>query len=640
MCVTEVSGKSPRHAADPGSLPERNNGAGRHSVEQPDDAVTEVIPVVVEAPVAAADEPAASASAAPAAAAPAGPPGETRLAAKRRLRRRPRVGLLVGGLFAVLAIAYGIDLFVSSGSVPRGVTVAGIDLGGKDKGEAEAILRDRLGERSEQPVAVAIGDLRSEVVPVAAGLQVDVATTMDAVGSQPLNPITRLTSFFTTRETDVTSVVDDAALTAAVTDLAASTDRKPVEGNVVFEGAEPVPVKPAVGQTLDVEGAKVALIAGWADENPVELPVEVGGVAVDATAVDRAIEEVARPAVSSEVVFTGRDNKSAVLRPELVGAVLTFVPDGRGGLAPEYNRDAATAILAPQLAVTDVKPKDAVIAVDSGFPRIVPAVVGDMVSWQKTLDQLPALLGASGARTATAIYEPVQPALTTEGATGLGIKEVIGEYSTGGFESASGVNIRKVAQVVNGAIVKPGDTFSLNGFTGPRGLEQGYVESGVIDHGRPAKAVGGGISQFATTLYNATYFAGLEDVTHTEHSYYISRYPEAREATVYEGAIDLQFRNNTSSGILIESFGNSSNVTVRIWGTKTVDVESVTGDRYAQTQPESVTLPKGDDCVASKGAPGFTTSNTRIISDRASGNEVYRHTRTVKYDPVPIVKCE
>jgi vancomycin resistance protein YoaR len=320
--------------------------------------------------------------------------------------------------------------------------------------------------------------------------------------------------------------------------------------------------------------------------------------------------------------------------------VLTFAPDGRGGLAPKYNSEAATAILAPQLAVTDVKPKDAVISVDSGFPRIVPAVVGDMVSWQKTLDQLPALLDASGARTAAAIYEPVQPALTTEGATGLGIKEVIGEYSTGGFESASGVNIRKVAEVVNGAIVKPGDTFSLNGFTGPRGLEQGYVESGVIDHGRPAKAVGGGISQFATTLYNATYFAGLEDVTHTEHSYYISRYPEAREATVYEGAIDLQFRNNTNSGILIESFGNSSNVTVRIWGTKTVDVESVTGDRYAQTQPESVTLPKGDDCVASKGAPGFTTSNTRIISDRASGNEVYRHTRTVKYDPVPIVKCE
>lgn len=181
--------------------------------------------------------------------------------------------------------------------------------------------------------------------------------------------------------------------------------------------------------------------------------------------------------------------------------------------------------------------------------------------------------------------------------------------------------------------------FSLNGHTGPRGTAQGYVTSTIIDHGRPAKAVGGGISQFATTLYNAAYFAGLEDVDHTEHAYYISRYPEAREATVFEGAIDLKFRNNTRHGIYIETSWSPSAVTVRLWSTKTVDVESITGERTSYTTPDRVTVPRGDNCIASSGSRGFIASNTRIIRDAATRAEISRHTRTVRYAPEPIVVC-
>lgn len=111
------------------------------------------------------------------------------------------------------------------------------------------------------------------------------------------------------------------------------------------------------------------------------------------------------------------------------------------------------------------------------------------------------------------------------------------------------MNIRQVAKEVTGAVVKPGDTFSLNGYTGTRGTAQGYVESGIIIDGHSGTAVGGGISQFAITLFNASYFAGMTDVHHQEHSYYISRYPAAREATVYEGAIDLKFSVPTKTGI-------------------------------------------------------------------------------------------
>ncbi|RRQ25912.1 hypothetical protein DK926_21140 [Rhodococcus sp. Eu-32] len=526
----------------------------------------------------------------------------------------------------------------TSGSVPRGVTVAGISVGGLSHDDAEERLQSELGARVDQPVRVIAGDQDLELVPAAAGLDVDWASTLDRAGSQPINPFTRLASFFTDREIGVQSTVDEPALDAAVESIRAQTDRQPIEGDVVFEGSTPVAVTPAPGQSVDVTAARDEIESNWAF-GTVELPVETVDVTVHQDEVDRVLRDVATPAVSAPVVFTGRGNATAVLAPDAIASVVSFEPDGNGALAERYDAQAATAILAPQLASTETQPKDASFALGGGAPTVVPGVVGELVQWPKTLEQLPTLLGSSDSRSTEAVYDQAQPALTTEGAQALGINEVIGEFTTGGFEYASGVNIRLTADIVNGALVKPGETFSLNEYTGPRGSAQGFVESGIIDNGRPDRAVGGGISQFATTLYNASYFGGMEDAGHTEHSYYISRYPEAREATVFEGAIDLKFTNPTKTGVLIESFGTSSNVTVRLWGTKTVDVESITGPRTNPTSPNTITLPAGSACVPSSGGPGFTASDTRVITDVATGNEISRNTRTVKYDPIPIVRC-
>ncbi|WP_206612346.1 VanW family protein [Prescottella agglutinans] len=554
-------------------------------------------------------------------------------------RRWVKYAAVAGGVVAVGVIAYAVDWVVSADRVPRGVTVAGVDIGGQSTAAAEETLRAQLGPRVDRPVPVRAGTTDSSIVPSQAGVGVDWEATVERAGEQPINPFTRLASLFSDQEIGVVSTVDDAALTAAMGDVRQETDRAPREGNVVFEGARVVPVAPLPGQSLEVEAAEDTFVDEWAFGTTVALPVDTVDVTVTQAGVDAAVRDVATPAAAADVVVTGKDGAAATLPRDQVGKVLTFVPDGGGGLSPQYNVEAATAILAPQLASTEIKPKDAQISLSGGSPQVVPSVKGDMVQWPKTLEPLPALLAAPAERTTPAIYEPAEPALTTEGANALGIREVIGEYTTGGFEYASGVNIRLAASEIDGAIVKPGETFSLNGYTGPRGSAEGYVESGIINNGRPDKAVGGGISQLATTLYNATYFAGMEDVEHTEHSYYISRYPAAREATVFEGAIDLKFRNPSKTGVMIQTIGTSSNITVRIWGTKTVDVESVTGDRSNQTSPNTITLPAGPHCVASGGAPGFTVSDTRIITDADTGAQVSRNTRTVRYDPVPIVKC-
>ncbi|KZF07254.1 VanW family protein [Rhodococcus sp. EPR-147] len=549
-----------------------------------------------------------------------------------------KIAIGTGAVVAVLTLLYAADWITSSDRVPRGVTVAGIEVGGKSHSDAEELLRSELGARAEQPVSVDVGDRQVEVLPAAAGLGVDWNATLDRAGSQPINPITRLTSFFGSREIGVVSTTDEQALTAAVDGLRVETDRDPVEGDVVFDGSTPIAVAPLAGRILDADGTRRNLQTEWAS-GATEAVYESTPVTVTQEAVDQALENIAAPAVEAPVIVAGRENVDATLPTDRVGEVLRFDPDGQGGLTPIYDTDVATGILAPQLVRTEVPPRDASFTFSGGAPTVVPGEMGELVEWRKTLEQLPALLSADGPRTTEAIYEPAPPALTTEAAQNLGVREVIAEYTTGGFEYASGVNIRLTAQIVNGALVKPKETFSLNEYTGPRGTAQGFVESGIIDNGRPDRAVGGGISQFATTRYNASYFAGMEDTDHTEHSYYISRYPEAREATVFEGAIDLKFTNPNDTGVVIQSFADSSSVTVRLWGTKTVDVESITGSRTNFTSPDTVTLPAGAGCVASGGGQGFTASDTRVISDAASGREISRNTRTVKYDPIPIVRC-
>ncbi|MBF6075682.1 VanW family protein [Nocardia beijingensis] len=576
------------------------------------------------------------------------PPAPRRRPARRPISTPPpkrldsavvrRVGIAVGAVLAVAGLGYVVDLVLSSGEVARGTVVAGVDVGGKDKAAADAQLRAELDPRASRELPLRIGDVQTRIVPSAAGLSVDWDATWSRIGPQPLNPFTRLASFFTTREVPIVSAIDEPALDRQLTELRVH-DRPSVDGTVTFRNAEPVAVPPVPGRVLDVAAARTELAERWVTGTTVDLPVVPAPLQVRPEAVDKALREIAQPAVRAPIAFAGKGGAGR-LDPEQIASVLAFGPDGQGGLAASVNQDAAIALLGPQLATTEVEPKDATFAVAGGKASVVPAVVGDKINWPKTFEQFTALLTAPGERTAQVVYERVEPKLTTEAAQGLGVVEPVGAFTTGGFSGPSGINIRTVARKVNGAIVKPGETFSLNDFTGPRGIAEGYVESGIIDHGRPSTAVGGGISQFATTLYNAAYFAGLEDAGHTEHSYYISRYPAAREATVFDGVIDLKFRNNTQTGIYIETAATDAEITVRLWGTKTVDVESITGEKTKPTEPNTVTLPKGKDCIATEGAPGFTISDTRVITDRKTGREVSRKTRTVKYDPVPVVKCE
>ena len=202
-----------------------------------------------------------------------------------------------------------------------------------------------------------------------------------------------------------------------------------------------------------------------------------------------------------------------------------------------------------------------------------------------------------------------------------GPEDVIGEFTTYHDCCRNRVtNIHLIADAVDGAVVYPGETWSLNAHVGPRTLEKGYLYAGAIigptvQCCNSAANIGGGTSQFATTLYNAIFFSGVKDVYHRPHSLYIARYPEGREATLGDGiceGLDVCFENDTNGPIVIDTSYTETSITVAFLGdTGGRQVTARTSERSLFTSP--ATICKTPYNLYSSGSYGFTVTVYRDI---------------------------
>ena len=155
-------------------------------------------------------------------------------------------------------------------------------------------------------------------------------------------------------------------------------------------------------------------------------------------------------------------------------------------------------------------------------------------------------------------------------------------------------------------------------------------------NGRLTIDYGGGISQVSTTLFNAVFFSGIQIDEYHPHSFYISRYPEGREATISWPDVDQKFTNTTKGGILIEAKVGPNSITVTFFGRKQFDVESVQGSRVNVVQPRTIRDDRAG-CVPQSPATGFDVTVTRVISE--NGKEVKRSPFTTHYIPEDLVIC-
>nr|WP_237698429.1 VanW family protein [Corynebacterium kroppenstedtii] len=544
-------------------------------------------------------------------------------------------------LLLMAGIAYATDLVMSQGQVPRGVKVGGVSIGGMSKASADTMLRNELGDKVREPVSINAGDMTSSLDPTMSGLRVDWDQTIENAGHQPKNPWTRIESFWKTREVSIVNDVDEGSLDNALQRVDKELTREPVNAELSIGSDGKADVKdPVTGQKINHDELAENVSKHWLNTTRVvEIPAEEVEPEIGEKAVKQAERDVLNKVVSGPLIFKGRDDVSGIIAPEDMGQIVTFRADGDHFTA-DYDDSAAKSILSSQLSSTERTEKDADVLIgDDGSVTVTsPSQDGVSINWSKTLDDLQGKLTNTTVRDYDVAYTDDKATFTTEIAEKADFRETMGEFTTGGYAADSGVNIRRVAEMVNGAIVSPGQTFSLNGFTGPRGEAQGFVKAGIIKNGHSDEGVGGGISQFATTLYNATYFAGMTDVAHTPHSYYISRYPAGREATVYEGAIDLKFKNPFDTPVMIKAFTGDDDITVQIKGIPQVKVDSIPGEKTNFTSPSSQQL-SGPDCHPSSGSQGFTVTDTRVVTSLSTGQEISRNTTTTKYDPSPKITC-
>ena len=523
-------------------------------------------------------------------------------------------------LFVSLAVLagtyYGLAVFLGR-HVPSNTHVDGIAIGGMSPEAATVTLERVLATRVSRPVHIETPSRTVDIDPGTGGLKADLAATLSDLSGFTLDPAEMWAHLTGGEDQPLKISVDRARLTAAVKEVARAVDYPVKEGSITFSGGKATAVVSVPGSAVNVPDTADVVASGWPGRQVVKAVMTVTEPKVSAAEVNRATREFAVPAMSGPVrVVAGRT--TVTLQPAQYAPALSMAPDGTGTLRPGIDAPGLLAVIRAVAPGIVRVPVDATVRLVAGEPKVVPAVVG------LTFDEpaaRAALLAAltSRTRTATITLVPLQPTVTTAMAQGWGVKEEISTFTTSfSVNPPRTNNIRIAARTLNGTLIRPGEQFSLNGRLGPRTPAKGYQQAPVINAGRLVKDYGGGVSQVSTTTFNAAFFAGVRIERHTPHSFYISRYPEGREATVSWPDVDQVWTNDTGFGILIDAHVSANDITVAFFGTKVWDIEAVKGPRRNVVQPRKIT-DASPGCVPQSPTPGFDVTVSRIFRNSGVG---------------------
>ncbi|MBE3074514.1 MAG: VanW family protein [Actinobacteria bacterium] len=544
---------------------------------------------------------------------------------------------LVVALVVLGGVYGGLATFLS-GHVPANARVDGIAIGGMSSGEAKVTLKRLLVPKASLPVLLKVSSRTVDIQPDAAGLEIDLEATLSDLTGFTVNPVRLWARLTETENQPLKFRVDRGKLSAAVTRAARDLDSPVKEGSIVFTGGKVTAVLSVAGKEVKVPETTDAVASAWPGRQVVQAVTKVTQPKVSADEIKRATKELAVPALSAPVKVVARSHKAVtiMLRPRQYAPALSTTPDGAGRL--RLRIDAPKLMAALRTAAPDVESPavDAAVRLVAGKSVVVPATVGMRFNETSVPASFLAAL-TSSTRTATIRLVPVSPKVTTATARGWRIKEPISTFTTQfPVNPPRTNNIKIAAATLNGTLVRPGDQFSLNATLGERSPAKGYKQAPVIYAGRLVKDYGGGVSQVSTTTFNAAFFAGVRIDQHTPHSFYISRYPEGREATVSWPDVDQKWTNDTGSGILIKAYVSHSDLTVTLWGTKTWDIEAVKGPRRNVVAPKKI-VDARPGCVPQLPTPGFDVTVTQIF--KKNGAQVRTVPFNTHYIPEDSVRC-
>lgn len=211
------------------------------------------------------------------------------------------------------------------------------------------------------------------------------------------------------------------------------------------------------------------------------------------------------------------------------------------------------------------------------------------------------------------------------------------QYSSGNEARVN--NIHTAADLLSGSIAKAnGGSWSFNDIAGEATPDKGYQAAGAIVGGEYSDAVGGGICQVATTVFNSVYLAGYPIEKRYNHTLYIESYPKGRDAAIAYPDLDLVWKNDTSSDVLLMMSYTSTSVTATLWGVdpgyqvSTEYGEWKKGEPYSTTYKTDDTLASGKEYVKTTGVDGSSITIVRTVKDH-EGKILHEDSFTSTYAP-------
>ncbi|MCL1598981.1 MAG: VanW family protein, partial [Actinomycetia bacterium] len=259
---------------------------------------------------------------------------------------------------------------------------------------------------------------------------------------------------------------------------------------------------------------------------------------------------------------------------DLEAAVRADISDTGDAMIVSFDEHGVLHVIDPLRDEFERKPVDATYDVDlaTNDISVIPGRAGTLIDMEALLIEMKRVALGDGIG-AFPLIVGAEPSFTAADAQSyLPSLGLLGEFTT---EHPAGqdrvINIQTMARTVDGSVVLPGREWSINDEVGIRTEEKGYVAAPAIINGVPyccdnPANIGGGVSQFGTTMFNAIFFSCLEDVEHRPHSLRFSRYPSGREATLGFPDPDVRFKNNTDFPVIIKTASQSTSITVKMFG--------------------------------------------------------------------------
>ena len=434
--------------------------------------------------------------------------------------RRGRKGPIVAGvLVAVLAASYlGLCTWVgASGTTLPGTTAGGMDLGGLTRTQVESRLEEELAQHYTG----------KEIT-----LQVEGANQSYAVSGSVLS-------------------VD----TGAVTDAACGLS----QGNFFSRGWRLI--RSLVGGN-DIEVPLSYTQEGEAQVDTLleQIESELGGGVQETTwevQGDRLVFHMGTPGRAFDLTNTKEDILSAFAEESQEPLVLSTVTTDPSDVDMQAVHNQVYAQV--QNA-----------SLDKETFEVTPSVTG--LDFQVP-DAEAALEGAAWGSDVAVPLTVTEPTVSTESLKSLLFRDVLGEASSNVSGSSNRKsNVKLSASVCDGIILLPGEVFSYNNTTGSRTSDKGYLPAPSYVGGKSTDEVGGGICQTSSTIYYAALNANLKIVERHNHMFAVGYVPDGMDATVWYGASDFRFENDTEYPIKIVTVYENSRLTVQIYGTKTDDL--------------------------------------------------------------------